>query len=191
MNTREFKDKMFRLYDEYLESYLIASDIAYDIKLRSLKPGEAAPKRGGLFYDDNRESFNDKAVELRNEAMRSIKNALDEIVRYKTIAPSTDAVNYLMLLKNKTQVTEEEINNALTTYGDNYAVCKALLDLAGEHKIYGIEHKMDVDKVETGLNNVLANVERWSSIDAENRLSQGSIAFSKMLMEQDIPDVIF
>lgn len=191
MNTRELKDKIFRLYDEYYESYIIASDIAYNTKLRSLNPGEVAPKRGGLFYEDNRASFNDKASDLRNEAMKSIKSALDEIVRYKTVAPSTDAVNYLMLLKNKTQVTEEEINNALTTYGDNYAVSKALLDLAGEHKLYGIDYKMDVDKIETGLNNVLTNVERWSSIDAENGLSQGSVAFSKMLIEQDIPDVTF
>lgn len=191
MDTRKLKDEIFKLYDEYLESYLIASDIAYDIKLRSLNAGEAAPKKGGLYYEDNRERFNDKAVDLRNKALNIINKALDEIVKVKTAAPSTDAVNYLTLLKSKTQITEEEINNALTTYGENYAVCKALMDLASERKIYGVMYNLDVDKIEAGLKNIIPSVERWSSIDAESGLSQGSVSFAKMMIEQDIPDAKF
>lgn len=191
MDTRKLKDELFRLYDEYLESYLIASDIAYDIKLRGLKAGEVAPKKSGLYFDDNRQRFNEKAEDLKAKALKIINKALDEIVKFKTAAPSTDAVNYLTLLKSKTKITEEELNNALTTYGENYAVCKAFFDLAEERKIYGIVYNLDVDKIEEVLKNILASVNKWGSVAAENGLSQGSNDFEKMWIEQDIPDVTF
>ena len=189
INTVKIKESINEILSEYAEAYREASELAYNAKLKDLKPGEQVPKKGGLFFDSYRESLKKKFDESKAKGIEMLSDVKRQIREIKTAAPSTDAVNYLALLKEKKHISQEDIDNAIETYGENYIVYKTLIDIANDNKFFGYKDCV-IDAVDKGLDEAMAAISSMSVYEAENRkLADGSyISFVNMMLNSSIPD---
>ena len=180
INVVNIKQDLSKLYHEYIDIYNKYVDIAYKEELQKLKPGQRTPQKNGLKTNDLREKFDDKAYELRNKALDIIDTNIEALKAEKTAPPSVEATNYITLLKDRTDLTDRDIMEAMDAYGDNYSAFMAIKNIAKDKKIRVNTHS-DVDAVLNGLDEVKANVQRMSAFNAERSNSLAASMFDTVL----------
>ena len=192
MKTQELKDKLVGIYRKYVDSYTKLSDQDYKAYLQTLTPGAVTPAKYRFFIDDYRDKFAELATQYRDEATAVIDDALTRIRAKKTESPSTDAVNYLALLKEKPDLSEYDIDDALSTYGDNYSAYNAIRALADEHDIYTVGQS-PLDKLEDELREYIQPaLNRLSVIDAENgHATEGALSMFENVSLAGLPELVF
>ena len=192
MYTKDLRSKLSTIYRNYVEAYDKISDQDYKAYLQTLTPGAIAPPKYHFFSDEYRETFAGEAQRYRDEALAIIDDALDRIRIKKTTAPTTEAVNYLTMLKDKPDLTEGDIENALTTYGENYSAYNAIRNLADTNNIRGVDAS-DLDRLENELREyVLPAFSRFGVIDAENgHATEGALAMFDSLTLGNLPEISF
>lgn len=192
MTTKELKDKLVGIYRKYVDSYTKLSDQDYKAYLQTLAPGTVTPTKYRFFIDDYRDQFSELATQYRDEATAVIDEALARIRAKKTESPSTDAVNYLALLKDKPDLSEYDIDDALSAYGDNYSAYNAIRALADEHKIRTVGQSI-LDKLEDELRDyVQTALNKMSVIDAENgHATEGALSMFESVTLAGLPEMVF
>lgn len=166
INVVTIKQDLSKLYHEYIDTYNKFADMAYKAELQKLKAGDRAPEKGGLKTDALRDKFNEKAYDLKAKALNIIDSSIDALRQEKTAPPSVEATNYITLLKTRDDITDHDIDDAISAYGDNYSALKAIHSIAKDKDIK-VDVYSAVDTILNGLNEVKANVQRMSAFDAE------------------------
>lgn len=189
MNTSKLKVTLKDLYSQYAQAYKTGCDLAYKKNLSELKPGERTPEKLGLYYDDYKTSFAEKASKLKAEGLEAIKKARSEVKTMKTDAPSTDAMNYISYLRTKKDLTEYDIEDALERYGNNYAAYNAIKDLGEERKVFFAQESI-LDPITRGLDNLESNFEKFGVYHAERHggISDGYLSFVGLTIDNELPD---
>lgn len=123
------------LNNAYIDDYKHIIDKDKRESRERLKPGEVAPAHNGIILAENKELLKTIQIELKNKAYNILNDIKAQIDKEKTKAPSNEAIQYIDLLRKRTSINRDDIDLALKTYGDNYQVDKAVLDIATENEI--------------------------------------------------------
>lgn len=192
MTTSELKQKLITIYNNYVEAYDKISDQDYKAHLMNLGAGSITPPKYKFFSTDYRDKFAEMAIKYRDEALAIIDDALDRIRIKKTEAPTTEAVNYLAMLKDKADISEHDIEDALSTYGDNYSAYNAIRSLADSNEIRGVGIS-DLDVLETEIrDNIIPVFNRFGVIDAENgHATQAVVSMFEGIILGSLPELVF
>lgn len=144
-DIRKLQKEIGELQKEFSVAFNKRAEASRVEKLQSLAPGEMVPASGKIYGEDHRKRFEEQAAEIRHKGFDLIDKARSEINRDISAAPSADAVNALSMLALRSDVSQEEIDALLDSYGSNYQTYKAIRDVAGKHKRHVPTHTLDQD----------------------------------------------
>ena len=189
MNTETTKTNIKNIYRSYSETYKAISDSSWRRKIMDLSPGEPTPQKGVLYYADDAENFRFEAVDLRQKGLAEVQTALDRIAEVKAEAPSSEAVNYITMLRDKKNITDHDIDIALKHYGHNYSAHNAIMDIAEDRKIYGFTRGTELDAIEKRFSEIHDNLSRMGTdaYTAQKQSGGGYTAMMELLIDE-IPD---
>ena len=188
LETSTLKQKLSELYSKYINVSQQMLDLDYKKKLSELKPGQKAPEQYRFFFPEDREALDEQLGAYREECRALLDDATANVKKLMTDAPSDDAVNYLTVMKLKSDITVNDIENALERYGDNYTAYNAIKGIAIENEIRGIDEHI-LDGITRGLDDITAQVNRINAVTVEIKgASRGSASMFDMMLDMSIPD---
>ena len=133
-NQRINKD-LKSLVSQFKDGFRIKCDSSRNAYMKTLSPGAPMPLEGRIYGDGNRQEFESECMGYRNKAREILGDYLGDLKKKATEAPSTDAVNTISLLNMRSNITEREIDDLLTRYGDNPQAWRAINSIAIDHDI--------------------------------------------------------
>lgn len=157
--------------------------------MRTAPAGGIIPEEGKIYGKESREKFEVLCQELRQEVRGLIENEKSIVREEATEAPSVEAVNTITLLNMRKNVTQNDIEDLLERYGDNYQAYKAIASIAKENDIrlfrkHPIEGKLDdLEQLERGLTRVMDITGAESG-----HISPGFVAIMNMTIDAAIPE---
>lgn len=102
---------------EFNSTFDIIRQRSEDKYKTTLKAGETFRPQNGFYFDEDRQAFAIECEKYRTKAHDLVDNAINEVRELNTKAPSTEAVNTVMLLNTRNDVSAEEIDQLMTKYG--------------------------------------------------------------------------
>lgn len=124
------KEQLRQISKEFMDEYSKSCAVSRDAYIKSLRPGESLPPEGKIYGAEYQKAFDDRASLYRDKVDIILGEKLDEVMKAKAKAPEADVANTIVLLSARDNVTEEDINDILSAYGDNYQVYRSLQDIA-------------------------------------------------------------
>lgn len=152
------------ILSQFVDAYRIVCENSRNEYMKTLAPGAQIPKEGVIYGEDFKKEFDSMCAGYRNKALEIVEKKLSELRDKATEAPSTEAVNSIALLNMRKDITEDEIDNLLTRYGDNAQVWKTLVSIAKEHDIYTFREINDLDEKVQTLVDLEKNLEKTLSV---------------------------
>ena len=184
-DLKKFQKEITDLQKEFISAYNSRAEASRVDKLRELKPGTPAPKTGKIYGDDHRDRFEEQAAELRARGFSAIDKAKAEIKRDMTAAPSSDAVNALAMLAYRTDVSQDEIDALIESYGGNYQTYSAIRDIAMKHKRFVPASTLEQDL--SAINAKISIVNDMSLSGAEMNGSANPVRLAFMEWAEGLP----
>lgn len=151
--------------------------------LASAPAGTTIPARKA-FYDDKARKAAQAALEkTRAEIQLELTNVTKRISDHRADPPTDEAVRLVSLLRGRKNVDADELMAADRRFGSNYAVRRALAEIAEDHKMHGLIPKPEADENaqrERAIRGLIdgLTVERYEA----GQLTAGSIGFQGLLM---------
>lgn len=133
------------IISQFKDSYRIACDSSRDAYMKTLAAGAPIPKEGSLYGETFKNEFESMCSGYRDKARKIVEKKLSELREEVTKAPSTEAVNSITLLNMRNNITEAEIDDLLTRYGDNVQAWRTIVSIARDHNIYAFRDN-DIDE---------------------------------------------
>ena len=145
-NERINKD-LKSIMSQFRDSYKSMSDASRLEYIKTLAPGANVPEEGRIYGDDRRAEFESMCQGYRAKVSDFIQGAIKDLKNKVTESPSPDAVNTITLLNLRSDVTPEEIDDLIDRYGDNVQAYKAIVSIANEKKIKGLDviHPIEIE----------------------------------------------
>lgn len=154
-----------------------------------LKEGQTVPLKFGneLSLEANKMLLEGFQFELKEKAVETLRDLSAEVEKEKAKAPSNEAIAYIGLLEKRNNLSRDDIDLALKTYGGNYQVEKAILDLATAKEI----KTDDLTLVEDTLASMVENLEgQYQSLAHHEKGALGIDSYIAS-MNQDIENLGF
>lgn len=190
MNTQIVKDNIKQLYRDYAFAWQTISEDSWKKKVMSLKPGESAPKKGELFFTEDIDRFREQADGFRQRGLAEVEAVLDRVGEVKAAAPSTEACNYISMLRDRKNLTDRDIEVALLHYGDNYSAHNAIIDIADDNKIRGFIRTTPLDAIENRFGEIRDNLNQMNVFTAQRQNPTSGYVTMVEMMVDEIPDQI-
>lgn len=124
------KEQLRQIAKEFMDEYNIHCTTSRNALIKSMRPGEPVPPEGEIYGIDYQNAFNERASLYRSKVDTILDAKLDEALKAKTKAPEADVANTIVMLSARDNVTEDDINDMVSAYGDNYQVYRSLQDIA-------------------------------------------------------------
>ena len=159
---KELKTQM----DETFTKYAEASRQEY---IKTLAPGAPVPAENKIYGEYYLSKFRDDAAVIRSKVFDTIQAERKMISTAKTEAPTTEAVNTIGLMKLTSDLTADDIRNALDRFGDNYASYRAIHSLAVDSGLKDAVAPHKFDKTSEGLDYITSKVASAFSTTAYER----------------------
>lgn len=162
----------------YVSSYKQLKDAA---KERFIKSMMADGMKGARIPDDIpltdeiKDEWFDIVETIRNEINGIIELRFNTLKKAMTDAPSTEALNSIMLLNMRKNVTEQDVTALIERYGNNPQCYYALRDIAQQHEVYWQGSNGIIEQYE----NLKIFEENIQKISANNVLSDGLMSLYK------------
>ena len=185
----ELKRKLREILEEYAEKAEFFKETAKETKLKNLGNYQTVPGDNYLrsFTPEDAAAFEEAIKPLKESGILLVAEYLEKIQKVRTEAPTSEAVNYVSMLKLKKDITEKDISNAVDVYGNNYIVYESIAAIAHDNEIYIDDNPLD--SIEESIERIYDDVKKMSAKDAE-RQTKVSIQFALMLFDESIPDEI-
>lgn len=169
----------------YRDNYESLCDSSRKDYIQTLGAGSRVPAEGRLYTDAAREDFAEKCRSYRSEVRSIIDDALSDLKAESTKAPDADAVNVVSLLKTRSNVSEQEIDDLLTRYGkDCPQIWRAIKDIAASNKHYYVpDHP--VDAVINDISDLGSSIDRALMPPLSNAAATPSGVFSMIGLTVD------
>lgn len=173
-NPMKLADTLCSLVDDFNREFTNAAERSRKAHVVQLQPGSVIPGPGKIYGDEERAAFMRKADEISLRAQNAIDLSSKKIRAKMADPPSTDAVNSITMLQMRKHVTEDDLNNLVERYGDNYQTYKALASIALDREMpFFSEHPLDeqeahLESIKNGLRGLLtlSSAERYGSLDS-------------------------
>ena len=162
MDFRTEKQALKRVMHDFAESYKIHKENEMRKAQARLKPGEKLPAAldGGIFYDvEEKTAFAGEVLELVRKAREAVAAMRSKVNAEKAVAPSAEAAAVVSVMQNRGNVSKDELDAMIETYGSNYLFYNAMRDVADKN---GYKHlypesvlddfTRDVDALEQTVN---------------------------------------
>lgn len=169
------------IISQFKDSYRIACDTSRNAYMKTLSAGAQIPREGFIYGDNFKAEFESMSSGYRDKVREIIGKNLSELREKMTEAPSTEAVNSITLLNMRKDVTENEIENLLSRYGDNHQARNTIVSIARNHGIYNFGDDETTERI-ADLESLESNLTKSLSASTAN---DGLFA----MMELDIDDV--
>lgn len=184
-------EKLEEIIDSHYSAYTQAVEQSRSDYLRSLPIGSTAriiPLYGSFYTKEGLDGFKSRCADSRSEASGIIEKLRADVKAATVAAPSTEAVNTLMLLQMRTTITEEECLDLLDKYGDNLQVYNAISDIARKNKIHLPESELarDAKDIE-GAEKIVLNI--LSPLKANTGITSGEVAMCKLGLDMMIQGI--
>lgn len=128
--------KLKSLADEFERNYKTMHAASYNSFVKDLKPGQIKPEDNRAFYDNVYQgSFESLCYDLKERADSFIGEALTELKKEATAAPSQEALATVQMLALRKNISREEFNQVLEVYGDNAITYGTIKDIAEQQGI--------------------------------------------------------
>ena len=180
-------EKIKGLLDAYTKKYEAITSKAREEYIKTLKPNQMIPETIPFhFYEGEWEKV---VAETRTQITDIINIEREEIAQKLTDAPSSEAVNTLMLLGMRKNITEGDINNLMERYGNNPQVYQAINDIAQDHNI-NIYKKHPIVEHSEKLEILADNINHLSKFDVQtyNGMPYGLISMYKKSVDEVFED---
>lgn len=187
IDLKPFKETIREIVNEYLEKTEKATAVSKDNKLKGLDPYDRVPEEETLklMTPAEKDSFNNEIMPLKEKGIFAVNDLLEKIETKKTEAPTTEAVNYVSMLKLKKDISDRDIESAINKYGNTYIVYEALQEIAADNNILVPDNPYEnIEESIESVNKVIR------SMNANNVATQsrGSINFALMMSLETLPD---
>ena len=180
-------DKLKSLLSEYKTEFDMVSRASRDAYMRTLGAGAKVPEESRIYGEEFVDRFNGKSDELRGRADEILNGEIEAVKVKKGEAPSTDATNTIMLASVRSNVSKNDVDDLVRSYGENYQAHRAIQDIAEKNNYHIADHPLierDADLV--GLQNTMDKV--LSHYNAyEGKASDGYLAMVGMQIDQVFP----
>ena len=188
ISFKEFKEEIKALLNAYVEIAGKAKEASKEKKLQSMEPYATVPGEEDLTrltpedkerFDEDIKPIKEKGIILISEKINAVNSAISE-------PPTQEAVNYVSMLKLKgNSITEDDINVALSHYGNNYITYEAIKSIAQENDIYVGDTPLK--SIKDSLENIERTFLRMSGNEADS-MTAGNMAFQISMMFNTFPD---
>lgn len=99
-----------------------------------LAPGQRFTPQNGFYNEEDRLAFSQAAADYRRKAHDILDDAARELSEAASVAPSTDAVNSILLMQGMKNLSAEEIDSAMNRFGQDCPLAyKRLKEIAMDH----------------------------------------------------------
>ena len=126
--------------------------------IKQLPAGSPIPKANKIYGSEYLDAFRKEAEDIRSQAMSAITEERERLSKQQTAAPSDEAVRAISLLKLRTNLTPDDINNMLAAYGSNYSAHKAIVSVASDAGVKYDFPTHEIDRAVDGLDFVSSKV---------------------------------
>ena len=187
MDLKKLKKDLVNVFNEYCQDYQRTAKQDTQEYNDSLPVG--SNKVGlGIYHQETKDDFARRTVQYRKRATDMLNRVEAEIVKAASVAPSSDAVNYVGLLAQRDHVTQRELADAMLTYGKNYAIAKSIREIAMSHEQMPPalpEGVTDLDAVRDGLDFVRTRIPSYFDIQRCDNIQSSIWA---MTLDRNVPD---
>lgn len=176
------------ILSQFKDSYRIACDSSRNAYMKTLSAGAQVPKEGMIYGEDRRREFESMCAGYRDKALEILNKVGTELREKATEAPSTEAVNSITLLNMRKNITEDEIDNLLTRYGDNPQAWETIVSIARDHDIHAFNDHPIKRQIEA-VDGLARTMERTISAQSANggHASDGFLAMIEMNIDDVFP----
>lgn len=189
MYSNEVVNKELKsLLSQFKDSYKMASESSRNEYMKTLVPGAEIPKTGVIYGDNRVREFESMCDGYRGKMKSIIADVSSDLKDKETEAPSTEAVNSITLLSMRKNVTEDEIDNLLTRYGDNQQAWRTINSIAKDHNIHVFRDHENEGKL-SRVNDLEANLDRALSASSaiSGHASDGYLSMIAMEIDNVFP----
>ena len=172
----------------YASAYKWACDNSRDTLIDTMKPGTPLPQEGRIYGDAFRDQFKKDAAGYRDRALKIVDDEIKAINAKLTAAPSTDAVNSIMMLRMKQNITRADIDRLVSAYGSNPLAYDTIRSIAFESGIRDLPDNPLTIKAER-LADVRSSIEKTMTIHQAEAGHIGDGFFS-MAIDPAIDDAL-
>lgn len=142
------KEQLRQISKEFMDEYNIHCTTSRNAHIKNLRPGEPVPPEGKIYGAEYQKAFDERAFFYRGKIDGILDSMIDEVKKAKAKAPEADVANTIVLLSTRDNVTDEDISDMVSAYGDNYQVYRSLQDIAKKNGSILIDHPL-VEKENT------------------------------------------
>lgn len=170
------KEQLREIVREFMDEYSTTCTASRNEYIKGLRPGEPTPPEGKIYGSEYQKAFDDRATIYRDKVDSILGSMLDEVLKAKTKAPDSDVANTIVLLSSRDNVTEEDIREMVSAYGDNYQVYRALQDIAKKNGSILPDHPI-VEK-EDILSNTKRTFDNFMTYQGVSSKGNGFVEFA-------------
>lgn len=142
--------KLKGIIDGFSKEYKVTADKSRENYMKVLPVGSRVPETGKIYQPEVEQEFNQRTLQYRAQANEILDNLLTDVHEKMTKAPTTDAANTVSLLSSRSNITRDEIDHLVETYGDNYQVYRAIQDIAHKSGYRIPDHYLGRQETELG-----------------------------------------
>ena len=126
--------------------------------IKQLPAGSPIPKANTIYGSEHLDAFREEAEEIRSQVFGAIAEEREKLSKEMAAAPSSEAVNAISLMKLRTDLTPDDVNNMLSVYGSNYSAHKAITSIANSAGVKYDYPTHKLDKTADGLDFIASKV---------------------------------
>lgn len=152
------------ILSQFVDAYRMICESSRNAYMKTLSAGDPVPQEGAIYGENFKSEFESMSAGYREKALEIVEKKLSGLRDKATEAPSAEAVNSIALLNMRKDITEDEIDNLLTRYGDNVQVWKTLVSIAKAHDIHVFREDTDLETEIRILTDLEENLEKALSV---------------------------
>jgi len=185
MEIKSAKRRVKEINRKITEMIKTHREVDRQIKAASLQPGETlgVATHHGFYSEESKNKFEAELNPLIQEMKEIASGLVDEAENIRGIAPSTEAVNAITMLRGMEHPSVEAITAAAKKYGDNYLAMKAIDEVGRNNRVYlNTTHSSDA-MIE--LSEMIDNRAHNASFNYDKAFTDGASAlFDAMIGEE-------
>lgn len=178
-----------KIISDFGETYTRTCEASWKEYVSGMEPGQPAPPKGKIYGDKNRKQFAKDCNEYKSKALAIITGELDKLNAVATAAPNTDAVNAISLFNMRKNVSQEDVETLLDTYGDNIQAFKTIMDISSDKGIRIAAKHPTEEKIDS-LNGLKKSIDSTLNLQsAENgHASKGFLSMLGQFVDESLTD---
>lgn len=178
------KEQLRQISKEFMDEYNIHCTTSRNAHIKNLRPGEPVPPEGKIYGAEYKNAFDERASFYRGKIDGILDSRIDEVKKAKAKAPEADVANTIVLLSTRDNVTDEDISDMVSAYGDNYQVYRSLQDIAKKSGSILPDHPLA--QKETVLSDAKRTFDNFMSYEGASSYGNGFVDFALAMMPDEL-----